>query len=421
MISLACGLAVLAAGWAGQIPLALSGMLAAGAGALVVYNERLRMRIGARTAELERANQRLRTEVDVRKAAESALEASENRTKDIVATLPVPVLVKDASSRIVLMNRAAEETWGVRFEQVAGTAGAACMSPERMAAVLADDRAVFAAGTVTVNEAQLWNSVSECTVDFETYKKPVFDAHGEPHSLICAYVDITRRKHAEDALQRSFDQLRALTAELELLKEDDRRRIAKVIHDDFGQNLLALKIDVQMLHAHAGRHPRLKRRIAHALGTIDATITAVHAMMDDLHPSTLVLGLPAALEWLVVQFEKRSGIRCTLRVVGHQAPLSDARRTSVIFRIVQEALVHVLSHARATRVDLTLAASAEQLSITIADDGGGIGCGDEAELRMRAIRERVDVFGGELGIECVEAGGTRLSILIPTETGATAA
>lgn len=414
MIALASGMAVLAAGCADQVSLSLFGVLATGAGALLLHNERLHIRIGERTAELEQANQRLRAEADVRKAAESALEASENRLNDILSTLPISVLVKDASSRIVLMNRAAEETWGVRFEQVAGTDGAAWMSPERTAAMLADDRAVFAAGGVTVKEAQLWNSVKARAVDFAAYKKPVFDAHGEPHSLICAYADITRRKHAEDALQRSFDQLRALTAELELLKEDDRRRIAKVIHDDLGQNLLALKIDVQMLHAHAGRHPRLKRRAADALGTIDATIAAVHAMMDDLHPSTLVLGLPAALEWLVDQLEKRSGICCTLQVSGADVPRPDARIVPVIFRMVQEALVQVQIHARARHVAVALAFGAEELSITITEDGGGIGCGDEAAQRMRVIRERVDLFGGELAIECLEAGGTKISILVPT-------
>ena len=227
MIVLAFGLAELTAGCADQISLALSGILATGVGALMLHNNRLRMRIGARTAELEQANQRLRTEVDVRKAAESALEASENRISDILSTLPVPVVVKDDRSRILLMNRAAEETWGVRFEQIAGTAGENLVPPERKAAVLADDRAVFAAGEVLVQEAQLWNSVSESTVDFEAHKKPVFDSQGKPHSLICAYVDITRRKHAEDALRRAFQQSRGLTAELELLKEDDRRRIAE--------------------------------------------------------------------------------------------------------------------------------------------------------------------------------------------------
>lgn len=420
--ALLAGFTVLVAGCAEHIALALSGLIITSAGAVLIHNDRLRMLIKARTGQLEQSNQQLRAEIGVRKAAESALEASEKRIHDILSTLPMAVIVKDAQSCIQLMNQATEEKWGVSFEQVAGTVGDACMSPARLQAVIDDDRAVFAAREVVVREAKIWNGLYGRAVDFESYKKPVFDAAGEPQALICVYVDITERKHAENALQRSFLQLRELAAELEMLKEADRKRIAQGIHDDLGQNLLALKIDVQMLHARASaRHPRLKRRVGHVLDTIDATIRSVRSIMNDLHPSTLELGLPVALEWLVEQFEKRSGIRCTLHVAGEHAPMPDTRRTSVIFRIVQEVLVHVLSHARASRVDVTLAASADQLSITIADDGGGIGCGDEAELGMRAIRERVDVFGGDLGIECVEAGGTRLSILIPTETAATAA
>ena len=421
IVALAAGLGVLAAGCAEQLPLAVAGLLAASAGALMIHNDRLRMRIGEGTGQLEHTNQQLRAEIGVRTAAESALEASEKRLRDILSTLPMPVIIKDAQSRIELMNQAVEEKWGVPSEQVTGTTGGDWLPPAYMQSVLNDDRAVFAAREVVVKESQIWNSVNGRPVAFESYKKPVYDANGEPHSLICVYVDITQRKHAEDALQRAFVQLRELTAELEMLKEDDRRRIAQGIHDDLGQNLLALKIDVQMLHARVSdRHPRLKQRVGHVLDTIDATIRSVRTIMNDLHPSTLELGLPVALEWLLSQFENRSGIRCTLRIAGDHGPLPDARRTSVIFRIVQEALLHVLGHARASRIDVTLALGVERLAITIADDGGGIGCGEEAEPRLRALRERVDVFGGDLGIECVEPGGTRLSILIPTETGATA-
>lgn len=404
-LTLLAAVAVVAAVFAVPVPLALSGVIATAASALMIHNERLRQRVHTRTIQLEHSNR--------------ALAASEKRLHDILSTLPMPVVVKDAESRIELMNRAAEEKWGIRFEQAAGGTGADWIPPAYMQAILADEQAVLAGGKVVVRESQVSDASGARLMDVESYKKPVYDAHGKPLSLICVYVDITQRKRAEGALQRSFLQLRELTAELELLKEDDHRRIAQGIHDDLGQNLLALKIDVEMLHARASsRHPRLKRRVGHVLDTLDATIGSVRAIINDLHPSTLRLGLPVALEWLVGQFEKRSGIQCTLRVAGDHVPMQDPRRTSVIFRIVQEALVHVLSHAGVSRVDLALMAGTEQLAITLSDDGEGIG--EAAGQRLRVLRERVDVFGGDVGIECVEAGGTRLSILIPTESGATA-
>lgn len=411
------GIAALAAGCADHLLLAVSGLITSGAGALMLHRDRRLMRVlvSAHTSALEQANQQLRHEIGARVALKGALEASQKRIEDILSILPMPVIVKDSRSNIQLMNRASEEKWGMRLDQVVGTAGASHIPPSIMQAVLEEDRAVFAAGVMVVGESTIWNSLHGCAFELESYKKPMYDERGEPQALVCVYVDITQRKRADQALQRSFLQLRALAAELELLKEEDRRRIAKGIHDDLGQNLLALKIDVQMLHACASaRHPRLRRRVGQVLDTIDATIGSVRAIMNDLHPSTLELGLPVALEWLVEQFEKRSGIRCTLSVTGDEAPLTDKRRTAAMFRIVQEALLQVLSHAQASRVDVTLAYGVEQLAITIDDDGGGVDLGDHSGQRLRALRERVDVFGGGLGIECVAAGGTRLSIFIPT-------
>jgi PAS domain S-box-containing protein len=227
--------------------------------------------------------------------------------------------------------------------------------------------------------------------------------------------EIAVRQAAEDALQLSYQQLRQLTAHLEMMKEEERKRIALDIHDDLGQNLMALKMDVEMLHARAGtRHPLLKQRVGHVLDTIDASIRSVRAIMNDLHPSTLELGLPAALEWLLNQFEKRSGITSTLTVIGVDGELPDTRRTSVIFRIIQEALVNILRHARATQVQVTLNIGMDMLAITIVDDGEA---GKDAEFGLRGIKERLDVFGGELEIDSAQGNGSTLSILVPTRAG----
>lgn len=366
------------------------------------------------------SNRRLRDEIKVRKAAEQALAGSERRLLDIVSMLPVALVVKDPESRITLMNRAAEDGWGVRFADVAGNCGSEQMQPGQIDEVLASDRAAFAMGELQVQETQVWNAAQERCYRVESYKKPVFDSGGKPLYLICAYVDITARKQAEEGLQLSLRQLRRLAAGLELLKEEDHRRIAKGIHDDLGQNLMALKLDVEMLRARAGkRASRLSQRVGQALDTIDATIRSVRAIMNDLHPSTLELGLPAALEWLVEQFEVRTGIACALRVAG-DGPLPDARRTAVIFRIVQEALLYILRHSSAGQVDIALAVGAAHLSITIDDDGGGTDGGSEAQVGLRGIRERVLVFGGELATAGGGANPSRLSILIPTRAHALA-
>ena len=235
-------------------------------------------------------------------------------------------------------------------------------------------------------------------------------------------MEMAERAATERQLAMSFKQLRELTTHLETLKEDERKLIAKDIHDELGQNLMALKIDVEMLHARAGAsHPRLKRKVGSVLDTIDLTIRSVRAIINDLHPSTLELGLPAASEWLIDQFEKRSGIVTTLHLSGNEDILPDSPRTAVIFRIIQEALVNILRHAQARHVDVTLDMRVDWLAIGIVDDGVGMqpeDAGKAAAFGLRGIQERIDVFGGHLLIDSKPGRGTSLSILIPMQEGA---
>ncbi|MDQ1830438.1 PAS domain-containing sensor histidine kinase [Massilia scottii] len=238
-------------------------------------------------------------------------------------------------------------------------------------------------------------------------------------------IEVAERQMAENALAESFRELRQLSSHLETIKEEERKRIAKGIHDELGQNLMALKIDVEMLHARAGqRHPLLKRKVGDVLDTIDLTIRSVRAIMNDLHPSTLELGLPAAAEWLVQQFEKRSGIATSLTVSEGEGPPPDSHRTEVIFRIIQECLLNILRHAKATHVDVGLEIGMEYLTITIVDNGVGMGPGDAvkvASFGLRGIRERVDVFGGQMVIDSRPGGGTTLAMMIPLESHETEA
>lgn len=235
-------------------------------------------------------------------------------------------------------------------------------------------------------------------------------------------VEVRERQVTQQQLALSYQQLRQLTAHLETVKEDERKRIALDIHDDLGQNLLALKIDVQLLHQRTGaRHPVLRERVGRALETIDATIRSVRAIINDLHPSTLELGLPAATEWLVGQFEKRSGMACTLSLHGDENVALDSRRATLIFRLIQDALVSIMRHGCATRVALTLALSEQEVAIRIVDNGNGVHPGDAgavAALMLRGMQERVDVFGGSLEIDSEYNQGTMLSIVIPLDSTA---
>lgn len=386
--------------------------------ALCVAHAELENRVALRTAELVDANTQLRAEIEVRKAAEQALARSEERLQEIISMMPLALFIKDADSRILLMNEACEEQWGMRFADLSGTRADDGFPPEQIEQLLANDRAAFAGRRQVVVEEVIRNARSGEQRLVQTFKKPIFDADGAPLMLLAMGVDITERTRNEEALRQSFLQLRELSDHLETIKEEERKRIALDIHDDLGQNLMALKIDISMLHARTGeQHPRLNRQVGRVLGTIDATIRSVRAIINDLHPSTLELGLCAAVEWLLRQFERRGSIRYRLLVPDERANASlDPRQTLAIFRIIQESLVNIVRHACASEVEVSLTLSPGRVTVLITDNGIGMQPGDFGKATsygLKSIKARIDAFGGELTIDSRRDGGTALSIVMP--------
>lgn len=248
-------------------------------------------------------------------------------------------------------------------------------------------------------------------------------AHGAPRistsgqflGYIGSCTDISERKKAEEALRHSRQMLRHLISYQERVREDERKRIAREIHDDLGQNLLALRIDVAMLHTRTGTaHPKLNERVRIALNHIDATMKAVRAAINNLRPTVLDLGLNAAIEWQVQDFQRRSGIACELNMEDDFG-LDDSRATA-LFRILQESLNNVIRHARASRVRIGLYRDGFKLVMKIADNGIGIypDCRRKANsFGLVGIEERINALGGELIIASDANSGTTLTIHLP--------
>ncbi|PHV04010.1 hypothetical protein CSQ96_27975 [Janthinobacterium sp. BJB412] len=416
MLALMLGLAALSS----VILLRIRRQSLAGRQALSEANATLERRIGARTDELQRANDQLRSEIEVRKAAQQAQARSDAQLQEIISMMPVALFIKDADSRIVLMNEACEKMWGIPFAELCGLRGDGHFPPEQMAGFLADDRAAFADRALLMREELMWDTSRQEDRNVQTYKKPLYDAAGQPLLLVAMCVDVTERKRAEEALQRSLQQLRALSDHQENIKEDERRRIALDIHDELGQNLMALKLDVSMLHERTGAsHGRLHREAGRVLATLDASIQSVRAIIDELHPSVLELGLCAAVDWQLRRLERRSGLRCSLQLIDDSANrLLDQRQTSGIFRIVQTALSNISLFAGASAVHVSLNLQPQRMTIVITDDGAGEQQGERSQVAafgLRAIRERVSAFGGELVVarRAGSGSGSSMSILLP--------
>lgn len=225
--------------------------------------------------------------------------------------------------------------------------------------------------------------------------------------------EIAERKNAESAL-------RELAAYQERVREDERKRIAREVHDDLGQNLLALRLEVASLHARAGdRHPLLQERTAVALEHIDATMKSIRSIMNNLRPPVLDLGLQAAIEWQVRQFERRTGISCELSMSDDGRPVVDEQATAV-FRILQESLNNIGRHARASQVCVALRIDEQRLSLVVQDNGIGIYPSDRRKQHrfgLIGMQERVAMLGGELSIDSEPGQGTLLRMSIPMQAG----
>jgi len=220
---------------------------------------------------------------------------------------------------------------------------------------------------------------------------------------------------SEAKLQKTNDNLRRLAAHAETIKESERKRIAREIHDDLGQNLLALRIEADLLASRtSGRHPRLHARARWTLEQIDATIKSVRQIINDLRPHVLDLGLTAAVDWQIAEFQRRTGIACELVSDGRELHVSD-RCATTLFRILQESLTNVSRHARATAVRVELALDAESIAMTVSDNGIGLNKGGQkpGSFGLVGIEERVRILGGKCLITSRPNAGTTVHVSIP--------
>ncbi len=390
--------------------------------ALSLAHAELESRVALRTAQLLDVNLQLSAEIAMRAQTEAALARSEERLQDIISMMPLSLFLKDADSRILLMNQACEQQWGVQFQDIAEGRDVRHFPAEQTQGFHAADQEAFASRQVVIREELVWNAQLQENRLLQTHKKPIFDAQGRPQMIIAMGIDITESKRNEENLQRTLAQLRELSDHQQTIKEQERRRIALDIHDDLGQNLMVLRIDVSLLHARtASTHPRLHRHAQRVLDTIDATIRSVRTIINDLHPSTLELGLGPAAEWLIRQMESRGAIRYRLTLDSEAPDLGlDQRQTSAIFRVLQESLSNIVRHAQASEVEVALAQDADAIVLRISDNGIGMQPGDHgkrAAFGLKSIRERVHALGGELRIDSQAGSGTALAIHLPRQAG----
>jgi two-component system, NarL family, sensor histidine kinase UhpB len=349
---------------------------------------------------------------------------NEVRMMAIIRSSMEAIITVDEAQKIVIFNPAAEYVFGLTAMEAIGSPLSRFI-PERFRHAHAQHVDQF--GVTGVTERQMGHQqrvlhglrANGEEFPIEASISQIRDASGKLYTVMLR--DITERLRAENTLKRSREELRELSANLQNVREAEKTRIARELHDDLGQQLTALKIDVSSLAQRLGPQtaPDIAASLAGMSKLIDATVRGVRRIAADLRPVMLDdLGLVSAIDWLANDFTSRYGIKVRQRLETGNVVFSSTA-ASTLFRIVQEALTNVARHAQADRVDLTLEVNAPHCTLRIADNGcGTTRAGGDAHHRTRhdktfgllGIRERAHMLNGVVEIDTAPGEGFSLSI-----------
>ncbi len=352
-----------------------------------------------------------------------ALREANDRHHQTITSVMDAIVAVDASHNITLFNPAAERMFGLPEAQVQGQplsrllparAGEAhALDMERVTGTPGEARTIAENIEITGLRANGAEFPIECTAS-----QTMID--GKPH-LTAVLRDITQRRRAEEDLREMNRQLRGLSASLQRVREQERSRIAMELHDELGQQLTGLKLELSWLGARMkeGRATTPQEVLA-MRQLLDAAIVSVRRIATDLRPPILDdLGFGEAVAWHTSEFTKRSGLQVVLDLQAQELVKDDVLATA-LFRIVQESLTNVVRHAGANQVKVCLTADNNELLLTVSDDGSGIAAGARrgSGIGLVSMRERAAALGGRFNIRSVPGVGTTIEVALPLHRAA---
>lgn len=362
--------------------------------------------------------------------AVKALQQREGMYRAAIATADGVVYQTDrATDTYTYMDERIESLIGYPMEEVTPAIWRQIILSSRLRGALEGMSMAEANRRFLAGEIAIWTADYECRTRSGESRWladsaiPLHDSVGNVSGALGILQDITDRKRTEESLQTSLEQLHILTSHLQSVREEERARVAREVHDELGQALTGLKIDLawlkrNMLREHEeASQEELQVKFDGMNAAIEATIKAVRRIATELRPAILdMLGLVPALEWLTQDFQERTGILCDFRSNLEEAALSQERMIAV-FRICQESLTNVSRHAGATRVRVRLNAHAKELTLTVQDNGKGISAAAQASssFGLFSMRERAMLLGGEVQIEGASEKGTKVMLRLPMQ------
>ncbi|MBW1936623.1 MAG: PAS domain S-box protein [Deltaproteobacteria bacterium] len=357
-----------------------------------------------------------------KKELENALSLTRKRYRQLVDHMSEGIAVIDEEGTITFINDRFLEIHGYAKEEVIGRSATDFLEDDSIKKFKKELESRAKGHRNTYELA--WKKKDGRSIITLVSPEPIYDEKGRYKGSIAVLTDITERRQIEKELVESRSRLRKFSQHLQSIREEERTVIAREIHDELGQALTALKIDLSWISSKLDDVPQDKGKILERTKSmdnlIDETVRKIQKISSDLRPGILDdLGLVPAIEWQVEEFKRRTNIACECRADEDAINIEiNPECSTALFRVTQEALTNIARHAEATRARISLRRNGSKLELKISDNGKGIteeSVLSPESLGLMGMRERIRPFGGELKIESVPKKGTTLSIALPLD------
>jgi len=355
--------------------------------------------------------------------ADRRSEASEARLAAIVDSAMDAIVTVDESQNIVQFNRAAEQLFGCSRNDALGASLERFLPQRHRAAHKGHIDNFGQTGTTSRrmgDTTTLWALRADGT-EFPIEASISQAVEGAQRFFTVILRDITRRKEVEDAVLKSQQELRELSARVQDAREEEKARIARELHDELGQMHTALKMDLSELRRGLPADAAALAAKAEAMNALlDQTVAATRRISADLRPLMLDdLGLADAANWLVLEFAKRAGVACDIQLADADLVNSAAKNVATaMYRALQESLTNIARHSGARHAWIVVSVQNGVIHLEVEDDGRGIAPEDLAKVKslgLKGMRERFAYIGGALEIAPAPRGGTRLRFRAPLQ------